>query len=200
MRSCTSAPPSCIYLPPRTIDGLPLARRAQTYGSLSLFYGGLESLLGPPKMYKGTQHEEKSLYNMMEFEHTADKDSKASFTSPNGTTTTSATEWAVVTVADKAVDYPERAGYREHHPKWCVPQHRRDRAPYLAQPRQSLHSAVLPVASRLSRRCRVVQPLDAMLATMDEQCNSKLRMAGHAELILEELVGGRLYTGPMYYK
>ena len=26
------------------------------YGSLSLFYGGLESLLGPPKMYKGAGH------------------------------------------------------------------------------------------------------------------------------------------------
>ena len=41
-----------------------------TYGSLSLFYGGLESLLGPPKMYLGpmSSEAEKSLFNMMEWE------------------------------------------------------------------------------------------------------------------------------------
>ena len=30
------------------------AKFQMTYGSLSLFYGGLESLLGPPKMVKGS--------------------------------------------------------------------------------------------------------------------------------------------------
>ena len=58
------------------------AKFQMTYGSLSLFYGGLESLLGPPKMYKGPQHEEKSLYNTMEFEHTADKDARTEFKAP----------------------------------------------------------------------------------------------------------------------
>jgi len=141
------------------------AKFQMTYGSLSLFYGGLESLLGPPKMYQGA-HEEKSLYNTMEYEHNAEKDAKVSFTSPNRTTTSSATEWAVVCAADAKAAYPEREGYRTHHPSWC----------------------------------RVIQPLDVMLHEMEEQCNVKLRAASHSELILEELVGGRLYTGPMYIK
>ena len=67
------------------------AKFQMTYGSLSLFYGGLESLLGPPKMYRGAEHAERSLFNMMEFEHCHDKDTKVEFRSPNGTTTTSAT-------------------------------------------------------------------------------------------------------------
>ena len=31
-------------------------------------------------------------------------------------------------------------------------------------------------------------------------CNSKLRAGGHSEVIMEELLAGRLYTGPMYMK
>ena len=139
------------------------AKFQMTYGSLSLFYGGLESLLGPPKMYKGPQHAEKSLFNTMEYEHTAEKDAKDSFTSPNGTTTDAETEWAVVCAPQQSVLYPERAGYREAHPGWC----------------------------------RVVTPLEAMLQAMEERCNVRLRAGGHSELIVEELVGGRLYTGPM---
>ena len=61
-----------------------------SYGSLSLFYGGLESLLGPPKMVRG------SLLNAMEGEHTTEKDSFVSFPTTNGVTTQSATEWEVV--------------------------------------------------------------------------------------------------------
>ena len=38
-------------------------------------------------MYKGPQHEDKSLFNTMEFEHTADKDAAVSFSSPNGLST-----------------------------------------------------------------------------------------------------------------
>ena len=142
------------------------AKFQMTYGSLSLFYGGLESLLGPPKMYKGPSHVERSLFNMMEFEHLADKDSKMEFTAPNGVTTKAETEWTVVCCPVKGADYPERTGYREHHPSWC----------------------------------RVPTTLDVIVHQMEEQCNKRLRAAGHSELILEELVGGRLYTGPMYFK
>ena len=81
------------------------AKFQMTYGSLSLFYGGLESLLGPPKMYKGsTPNAEKSLLNMMEHEHCGFKDSKVTFSTPNGTTTTSATEWAVIVYPDAGSD------------------------------------------------------------------------------------------------
>ena len=87
--------------------------------ALSLFYGGLESLLGPPKMYKGPNHTEKTLYNTMEYEHTCDKDAAEPFEANNAVKTTSEQEWQIVTAPDASVTYPERAGYREHHPTWC---------------------------------------------------------------------------------
>ena len=34
-----------------------------------------------------------------------------------------------------------------------------------------------------------------MLLVMEENCNERLRAGGHSEMIKEELVGGRLYTG-----
>jgi len=39
-------------------------------------------------------------------------------------------------------------------------------------------------------------PYQALLALMEEQ-NGRLRSDGHEELIEEEVVGARLYTGPM---
>ncbi len=48
--------------------------------------------------------------------------------------------------------------------------------------------------------CRRLKSLDEYMEVMEVECNQKLRKAGHSELIREELVGGRLYTGPMYTK
>ena len=48
--------------------------------------------------------------------------------------------------------------------------------------------------------CRRPVSLEKMLERMEEQANVQLRKEGHSELIEEELVGGRLYTGPMYAK
>ena len=42
--------------------------------------------------------------------------------------------------------------------------------------------------------------LDALKQRMEEEGNVRLRKDGHSELIVEEVVGGRLYTGPMYAK
>ena len=142
------------------------AKFQMTYGSLSLFYGGLESLLGPPKMYKGAPEEEKSLFNMMQYEHLSERDSSVPFESNGGVTTTAETEWAIVVKPNKETDYPERVGYRERHPGWC----------------------------------RVPSKLDDMLQAMEANCNERLRKDGHSEMIKEELVAGRLYTGPMYVK
>ena len=89
------------------------AKFQMSYGSLSLFYGGLESLLGPPKMVRG------SLFNAMEGEHTAEKDSFIMFTTPNGVTTQSATEWEVVSAPSRGTTYPEREGFRDRHPELC---------------------------------------------------------------------------------
>ena len=117
-------------------------------------------------MFKGAEHEEKSLFNTMEYEHCHEKDAAADFTASNGTTTKSRIEWEVVCAPVKEAQYPERVGYRERHPSWC----------------------------------RVPTPLARMLVAMEEHCNCTLRAKGHSELILEELIGGRLYTGPMYIK
>ena len=57
------------------------------FGSLELFFGGLEGVIGPPQMVHG------SLLSSMHAEHVSRKDSRASFTSSNGVTTTSETEW-----------------------------------------------------------------------------------------------------------
>ena len=136
------------------------AKFQMSYGSLSLFYGGLESLLGPPKMLHG------SLLAAMEGEHTTEKDSCISFSTPNGVTTQSATEWEIVIHPSRGMSYPERDGYREKKPQWC----------------------------------RNVKGINDYMDVMERDANQHLRKAGHSELIKEELVGGRLYTGPMYTK
>ena len=74
------------------------------YGSLSLFYGGLESLIGPPHMVEG------SMLNSMADEHRRGKDATKPFTSANGVTSTSADEYGFVVEPDAAREYPERAG------------------------------------------------------------------------------------------
>ena len=141
------------------------AKFQMTYGSLSLFYGGLESLLGPPKMYKGPSSSEpdKSLFNMMEHEHLNGDDATIAFESNSGCKTDAATEWRFCVGPDKSAEYPERAGYKENSPTWC----------------------------------RVPIKLEDMMEAMEKQCNERLRKDGHSELIKEELVAGRLYTGPM---
>ena len=136
------------------------AKFQMSYGSLSLFYGGLESLLGPPKMVRG------SLYDAMAGEHTNEVDSKIDFATSNGVTTTSEVEWEAVHSPVSGKQYPERHGFQKQHPECC----------------------------------RVVKTVPQMLQTMEVECNEKLRKAGHSELIVEELVGGRMYTGPCYAK
>ena len=43
------------------------------------------------------------------------------------------------------------------------------------------------------------QPLEIMLEKMREK-NERLKASGHDELIEEEMIGARLYTGPMFEK
>lgn len=146
-----------------------------SYGSLSLFYGGLESLLGPPQMSKEHQGEEAtaSLFKSMENDHCAMPDSNELFETPNGTISKSCIEWEVVVdpkpqpagLPEDAL-YPERTGLRESNPEWC----------------------------------RKPVPLATLMENMKNNCNMQLAKDGHSEVIKEELVGGRLYTGPMYAK
>ena len=49
------------------------------------------------------------------------------------------------------------------------------------------------------RRCRARAPLIALLATATQH-NKRLTAACQPELVLEEVVAARLYTGPMFVK
>ena len=88
------------------------------FGSLDLFYGGLEAIIGAPQMVGGSLHE------AMRVEHCERRDHALSFTSSNGVTTTSAIEWAFVVSPQPEVTYPERTHLRtasgeEVHPGLC---------------------------------------------------------------------------------
>eukprot|EP00966_Prymnesium_polylepis_P205751 4767784-Prymnesium_polylepis.1 len=47
--------------------------------------------------------------------------------------------------------------------------------------------------------CRVNKPITEFEGDMD-RINRRLGKEGHALMIIEEMLGGRLYTGPMYHK
>ena len=125
------------------------------YGSLDVFYSGLEQLLGAPSMVP---------LDGMEREHCARDDSDEPFTTSNGMTTTSRQEFEFVVTPQPGKAYPER----------------RD----------------LQLKPKLRR-----QPLPpAALDEMRRAKNKQLRAAGHSELMVEEQIAGRLYTGPIYEK
>ncbi|KAL1498967.1 hypothetical protein AB1Y20_013487 [Prymnesium parvum] len=134
-------------------------RFEMAYGALALFYGGLESLIGPPQMIDG------SLIRSMEQEHCTRPDSTLKFTSSNGMTSISRDEWEVAYEPFPEKEYAERVNFKDEHPEWC----------------------------------RQVKPLSSFEPEM-ERINAKLSREGHALLIIEELLGGRLYTGPLYHK
>ena len=87
------------------------------YGSLSLFFGGLDQLIGPPVLAEepgGT----RTLMRQMELEHTAERDSRVPFKTSNQMTTTSQVEWEFVVKADPTKPYPEREDLTENREKW----------------------------------------------------------------------------------
>lgn len=45
--------------------------------------------------------------------------------------------------------------------------------------------------------CRGIRPFAELESEMERR-NVDLRALGHAEMVREELIGGRLYTGPMF--
>ena len=85
-----------------------------SYGSLELFYGGLEGLIGPPILTEGR------ILTTMEREHCSEADAEVPFTSSNGMQTISSTEWEFVDRPDLTIAYAERGGdFRTSHPEWC---------------------------------------------------------------------------------
>ena len=125
------------------------------YGSLDVFYSGLEQLLGAPSMVP---------LDGMEREHCAEDDSDEPFTTSNGMTTTSRDEFEFVVRPQPGKNYPER----------------RD----------------LQLKPKLRRQPLPPEALDEVRRIKNKQ----LRAAGHSELMVEEQIAGRLYTGPIYEK
>ena len=132
----------------------PLAHALQ-YGRLEVFFSGLEGLLGPPSM---------RVLEGIEREFCAAADAAEVFTTSNGMTTTSETEFEFVVAPQPGKAYPERADVAHK------PQHRRKPLP----PSE--------FAEALALR------------------NRALAAEGHPELMVEEQIAGRLYTGPVYEK
>lgn len=136
-----------------------------SFGSLDLFYKGLEGLIGAPRTSKDPKKGGRpSLLNTMCSEHCSLPDAHVPFSTSNGMDgATSAMEWEFVLSPNvKSLDlYVERGGdFRTAHPEWC-------RKPY-------------PLA-KFERRMK--------------RLNDKLKAIGHVPMQIEEVVGGRLYTG-----
>ena len=73
-------------------------------------------MLGPPLLFNG------KLDESMKQEHTARDDSSLEFTSSNGVTTTSATEWEVAIAPQAGRAYPDRVNFAAEDARRRVPQ------------------------------------------------------------------------------
>jgi NLR family CARD domain-containing protein 3 len=137
------------------------------YGSLAVFFGGLEALKGPPLLLRDTEGF-NTIREGMRVEHCERADHTMPFSTSNGMEgATSALEWEfVVEPVLNSSRYVERGGdFPQLHPEWC----------------------------------RIAKPLSSFTAAFDER-NARLAKGGHVPLAWDELVAGRLYTGPMYEK
>lgn len=128
------------------------------FGNLNVFFGGLESLIGPP--------EAKAL-QAMEREHTAAADSRDVFTTPDyGVSTTPQVEWWFVAEPERELEWPVETRSLDE-----------------STPSSSKRRKPLPLVD-----------IDALLSKK----NVELAKLGCQELLLwEEVIGARLYTGPM---
>ena len=112
-------------------------------------------MIGPPLIING------SLEDSMQQEHMARDDSSLDFTSSNGVTTTSATEWEVAIAPQAGREYPDRREFAQNDP-----------------------------------RRRVPQSIELLLPKMEQQ-NQILKANQHTQMVREELIAAKLYTGPM---
>lgn len=148
------------------------------YGNLSHFFNGLETLLGPPQMVKDPESGgEATILMGMQVEHTLDKDCADTFTSSNGVTTTSQIEW------DFAYRPTERFYFLD------------GRGAIEREGEEEAWPERVGFREEHPAWCRQHKTLAELMELLETRANAKLRSGGHAELIKEELLGGRLYTG-----
>uniref|UniRef100_A0A7S2D976 Uncharacterized protein n=1 Tax=Haptolina brevifila TaxID=156173 RepID=A0A7S2D976_9EUKA len=150
---------------------------------LNSFFGGLERKIGVPnpKVRQG-----------MQSEHTQRSDSPHEFSTSNyGVTTTSATEWAFVAEPDASRAWPTevklllslqeaREAEGQIKPQW---------------PKLQGRSGLLAAGAR-GRTSLSLSELEERLNTQ----NAALAAHQQDPLTLDEAIGGRLYTGPLYVK
>lgn len=139
-------------------------------GAIELSYGGLDTFFGGLEGQVGAP--DPQVFDAMEAEHTRKSDSRLKFVTGNyGITTSSEIEWAYVLEPTK-----ERLA-RLRFSQWPAEAEKK-----------------LPEGHR-----RRAVPLAKFEAKMEE-VNGQLRSMGQPELTRVELIGGRLYSGPLFVK
>ena len=155
------------------------------FGSLDLFFGGLEGVIGPPQMIDG------SLHKAMKAEHTTYKDSNKEFKSANGVTTTSAIEWEIVAEPDLQKAYPDRPYFMAAVQARAEAREAAEAAGEALPPLEGAFASASP-SHEFGRSPMAVEAFEAL---MEEQ-NARLRKQNLVEIILVEALAGRLCTRP----
>ena len=158
-------------------------------GNLASFYGGLEAKLGSPH---------PNLSTAMEAEHTQRADCLREFTNSNyGITTTSKVEWLFVTQPESAPTWPQEAKLLVHVNNDTISPAAEQGTPGAANSRWSR----LRVKPRLEQRIKMRKPMPtAEMRAVIKQRNTELAAIGETSMLVEEGIGARLYTGPMFVK
>ena len=144
------------------------------YGSLKVFFGGLEGLVGSPN---------PNVMAAMAEEHTAGVDATREFTTGNyDLTTTSAIEWAFVATPEA----PPPTG-------WPVEQK-------IIAAIAGGEGDDLAAIRASGAQPRQPQPVAQIEASMERCVNVQLRPLGEPEMTLVEAIGLREYTGPLFVK
>ena len=148
------------------------ARGFLEYGSLNVFFGGLEAQVGSPS---------PKVWQMMAEEHTNRGDSNCTFTTINySLTTNSSIEYKFVAEPDA----PPPEGW---------PVEEKIRRAELGDEGADYDAIRASGAKR-----REPRPLADLEATMEQIVNVILKKLGEPLLTLNEAIGLRLYTGPLY--
>lgn len=150
------------------------------YSSISTFFGGLEGIIGGPLPQVG---------EAMAAEHTKRGDSRVKLTAQNyGIETTSVLEWRFVAQPQR----PPKGGWPFERKLVGI-----DGPPTAAQSDQVSDEQRKLIEA--GARPRVALSLPELQLRMEAK-NGLLRELGEPPLILEEALGVRLYTGPLFVK
>ena len=156
---------------------------------LDAFFGGLEGLVGAPR---------NNMLDAMVADHTKRADSRLPFTTGNyGITTTSNIEWRFVYEPDQS-QAEQESGEGEGEQGEGEGEEAGTHTSGV-----EVISSAWPAESeaRLPNRahCRKPRPLSEFTEAMDEK-NAQLQAVKQPPMTTEELIGARLYTGPLFEK